>query len=330
MGSHTGCEHGVCGACTVRVDGRIVRGCLVLAASLDGAQGRDHRGRLRLGRDPRPAGGVRRPQRLPVRLLHAGHAAHRRRSAQHQPAADARRDPRAPLRQLLPLHRLSRHRRCGRNGGQGSAAERPGHERDHRSAIRRPAQLLHRQVGAAAQCPQAGRGPRPVRRRHDAAAHGACRLRQEPARARQDPEDRRRRGARGPGRAARAHGRRPGAALRSVGGDPGAPQGHEVGAAAAPAARARDLGRRGGRRGGGGDPRDRRGCRRQGQGRLRAAAGGGRHGDGAGCLAAGDPPRARRQPVLPARQRDRQGRRRVQRRAQGRGGHLPHRPPHRA
>jgi carbon-monoxide dehydrogenase small subunit len=38
MGSHTGCEHGVCGACTVRVDGQIVRGCLVLAASLDGAR----------------------------------------------------------------------------------------------------------------------------------------------------------------------------------------------------------------------------------------------------------------------------------------------------
>jgi carbon-monoxide dehydrogenase small subunit len=38
MGSHTGCEHGVCGACTVRLDGRIVRGCLVLAASLDGSR----------------------------------------------------------------------------------------------------------------------------------------------------------------------------------------------------------------------------------------------------------------------------------------------------
>jgi carbon-monoxide dehydrogenase small subunit len=38
MGSHTGCEHGICGACTVRVDGAIVRGCLVLAAALDGAQ----------------------------------------------------------------------------------------------------------------------------------------------------------------------------------------------------------------------------------------------------------------------------------------------------
>ena len=37
-GSHLGCEHGVCGACTVRVNGEIVRGCLVLAASLDGAQ----------------------------------------------------------------------------------------------------------------------------------------------------------------------------------------------------------------------------------------------------------------------------------------------------
>jgi aerobic-type carbon monoxide dehydrogenase small subunit (CoxS/CutS family) len=36
-GSHAGCEHGVCGACTVRVDGKIVRGCLVLAAQLDGA-----------------------------------------------------------------------------------------------------------------------------------------------------------------------------------------------------------------------------------------------------------------------------------------------------
>jgi aerobic-type carbon monoxide dehydrogenase small subunit (CoxS/CutS family) len=35
-GSHLGCEHGVCGACTVKLDGRIVRGCLVLAAQADG------------------------------------------------------------------------------------------------------------------------------------------------------------------------------------------------------------------------------------------------------------------------------------------------------
>ena len=36
-GSHVGCEHGVCGACTVRVDGVIVRGCLMLAAQCNGA-----------------------------------------------------------------------------------------------------------------------------------------------------------------------------------------------------------------------------------------------------------------------------------------------------
>jgi carbon-monoxide dehydrogenase small subunit len=37
-GSHVGCEHGVCGACTVRVDDVIVRGCLTLAVQCEGAQ----------------------------------------------------------------------------------------------------------------------------------------------------------------------------------------------------------------------------------------------------------------------------------------------------
>jgi carbon-monoxide dehydrogenase small subunit len=37
-GSHVGCEHGVCGACTVRVDGEIVRGCLMLAVQADGCK----------------------------------------------------------------------------------------------------------------------------------------------------------------------------------------------------------------------------------------------------------------------------------------------------
>jgi len=36
-GSHIGCEQGVCGACTVLVDGNVVRGCLVLAVQCDGA-----------------------------------------------------------------------------------------------------------------------------------------------------------------------------------------------------------------------------------------------------------------------------------------------------
>ncbi|MBI3436642.1 MAG: (2Fe-2S)-binding protein [Proteobacteria bacterium] len=37
-GTRTGCEHGVCGTCTVRVDGTIVRGCLMLAVQCDGAR----------------------------------------------------------------------------------------------------------------------------------------------------------------------------------------------------------------------------------------------------------------------------------------------------
>ena len=37
-GSHVGCEHGVCGACTVRVDGDIVRGCLMLAVQANGCR----------------------------------------------------------------------------------------------------------------------------------------------------------------------------------------------------------------------------------------------------------------------------------------------------
>jgi 2-furoyl-CoA dehydrogenase 2Fe-2S iron sulfur subunit len=37
-GTHVGCEHGVCGCCTVRVDGACVRGCLMLAVQADGCE----------------------------------------------------------------------------------------------------------------------------------------------------------------------------------------------------------------------------------------------------------------------------------------------------
>ncbi len=36
-GTHVGCEHGICGACTVLVDGRAIRSCLVFAPQIDGA-----------------------------------------------------------------------------------------------------------------------------------------------------------------------------------------------------------------------------------------------------------------------------------------------------
>ncbi|PPR23626.1 MAG: Caffeine dehydrogenase subunit gamma [Alphaproteobacteria bacterium MarineAlpha10_Bin3] len=50
-GSHVGCEHGVCGACTVVVDGAIMRGCLLLAVQADRCdietiEGADESGRI--------------------------------------------------------------------------------------------------------------------------------------------------------------------------------------------------------------------------------------------------------------------------------------------
>jgi aerobic-type carbon monoxide dehydrogenase small subunit (CoxS/CutS family) len=37
-GTHVGCEHGICGACTVRLDGAAVRSCLLLAVQADGCE----------------------------------------------------------------------------------------------------------------------------------------------------------------------------------------------------------------------------------------------------------------------------------------------------
>lgn len=49
-GTHLGCEHGVCGACTVLLDGEPVRGCLVLAVQVDGRQVETIEGAVRTGR----------------------------------------------------------------------------------------------------------------------------------------------------------------------------------------------------------------------------------------------------------------------------------------
>lgn len=51
-GSHVGCEHGACGACSVVVDGAVVRGCLMFAVQADGAvvetiEGASESGRLK-------------------------------------------------------------------------------------------------------------------------------------------------------------------------------------------------------------------------------------------------------------------------------------------
>ena len=82
-GTHVGCEHGVCGACTVLLDGRPVRSCLMLAVSAEDAELTTVEG-LADGPDGDAlspgAAGLRRQPRPPVRLLHARlpHHDHRR------------------------------------------------------------------------------------------------------------------------------------------------------------------------------------------------------------------------------------------------------------
>ena len=76
-GSHIGCEHGVCGACTVRVDGRIVRGCLMLAVQADGRTVDTIEGLSDSGELAELQHEFHRTQRAAMRFLHARHAARR-------------------------------------------------------------------------------------------------------------------------------------------------------------------------------------------------------------------------------------------------------------
>jgi hypothetical protein len=119
-GTHVGCEHGVCGACTVLLDGEPVRSCLMLAASVAGHEittveglaaepdGTLHRCSRRSG-VPRPA----------VRLLHPRLPDHDHRGPEENP--DPTRTRRGgDRRQPVPLHRLPEHRRVGAARGRAA------------------------------------------------------------------------------------------------------------------------------------------------------------------------------------------------------------------
>ena len=74
-GSHLGCEHGVCGACQVMVDGQVVRGCLTLAVQMQG-RSVDTIRPVRAGRPGPFATSLFAAQRLPVWFLLIGHVDH--------------------------------------------------------------------------------------------------------------------------------------------------------------------------------------------------------------------------------------------------------------
>ena len=67
-GTHVGCEHGVCGACTVLVDGEPVRSCLMLAVQADGRSVRTVEG---LAREDHQGGQVLHPVQEAFRECHA-------------------------------------------------------------------------------------------------------------------------------------------------------------------------------------------------------------------------------------------------------------------
>ena len=120
-GSHVGCEHGVCGACTVLLNGEIVRGCLTLAVQCEGAQRRDHRGRLGFGRIADLQDAFRRRNALQCGFCTPGHAADR--AGTSGATADPSRDTIREIsrRELLPLHRLSCDCRRDRSVAQARA-----------------------------------------------------------------------------------------------------------------------------------------------------------------------------------------------------------------
>ena len=126
-GTHLGCEHGVCGACTVLVDGQPVRSCITFAVACDGA--RRHHGR-RLRRRPgddAAAAGLHAPSRAAVRLLHAGHAGHR---ARHRAApSGCRRGSRcgssSPATSAAAPATWASLRRSGRSWRSSASQRRP-------------------------------------------------------------------------------------------------------------------------------------------------------------------------------------------------------------
>ena len=111
-GSHIGCEHGVCGACTLEVNGSMVRGCLMLAVQADGGRSYHSRGACRERAIRCPPGCLCSAQRIAMWLLHAGHAGECLGVCGGRRHCRSRCDPSAFVWQLLSVHGVSIH--CGR------------------------------------------------------------------------------------------------------------------------------------------------------------------------------------------------------------------------
>ena len=115
-GTHVGCEHGVCGCCTVHIDGKAGRSCLTLAVQANGCDIRTIEDVAAAGRraasDP---AGLQGMPRSAVRLLHARHGDEHLEPLRGERAARPFRErhSRHAVGQPVPLHRLYQHHRRG-------------------------------------------------------------------------------------------------------------------------------------------------------------------------------------------------------------------------
>ena len=128
-GTHTACEHGVCGACTIMLDGRPARSCITLAVAAHGTDVRTVEGwggdeTMATIRDCfRKAHAVQCGYCTPGMLATAYDIVTRLLGRRPRP------DQAGAFRQSLPLHRLYRHRGRDRDGARGDRARLIGRPR---------------------------------------------------------------------------------------------------------------------------------------------------------------------------------------------------------
>ena len=118
-GTHLGCEHGVCGACTVIMDGEAVRSCLLLAVQAEGATLETVEGLADGDRLHPLQAAFQDRHALQCGFCTPGVPHDRVRLPQGKPQAHGTRNPRSHLWQHLPVHRLPAHHRSHRPGGPG-------------------------------------------------------------------------------------------------------------------------------------------------------------------------------------------------------------------
>ena len=121
-GTHLGCEHGVCGACTVLVDGEAVRSCLMFAVQADGAEVTTIEG---LGGPDGALSPVqdafRSEHGLQCGFCTPGFVVSVTALLDENPDPVGDRDPRGAVGQPLPLHRLPGHHPRPCNGPAGAS-----------------------------------------------------------------------------------------------------------------------------------------------------------------------------------------------------------------